>query len=161
MKPVPVPTLYEAIGGEAKVREVLQALYDRLFADPFVGFLFDGKDKAHIVEQQLAFTCRFLGGPQKYDGLPLPVAHAKLPLLPGHFNRRHHLLAQVLEERAVPEDVKRVWLQNRPIPAAERACILRRGAEKNARSRVMASPAGRPPKSDFVSESPGVGRRSV
>ena len=61
-----------AIGGEAKVRAVLQALYDRLFVDPMVGFLFEGKDKAHIVEQQLAFTCRFLGGPQVYEGMPLP-----------------------------------------------------------------------------------------
>jgi hemoglobin len=103
-------TLYEAIGGEGPVRQVLQRLYDRLFEDPIVGFLFEGKDKAHIVEQQLAFTCRFLGGPQRYEGLPLPVAHASLPLLPGHFDRRHRVLAEVLDECAVPADVKRVWL---------------------------------------------------
>jgi hemoglobin len=127
-----VPTLYEAIGGEARVREVLQALYDLLFADPFVGFLFEGKDKAHIVEQQLAFTCRFLGGPQKYDGLPLPVAHAKLPLLPGHFDRRHHLLAQVLEECAVPEDVKRVWLQ---IDRSLRPSVLASSEEARRKTR--------------------------
>jgi hemoglobin len=106
-----VPSLYEAIGGEPKVREVLQRLYDRLFVDPFVGFLFEGKDKARIVEQQVAFTCRFLGGPQTYDGLPLPRAHANLPLLPGHFDRRHRLLTQVLEECQVPLEVSRVWLQ--------------------------------------------------
>ena len=106
-----VPSLYEEIGGEAKVREVLQLLYDRLFVDPIVGFLFEGKDKAHIVEQQLAFTCRFLGGPQAYSGLPLPRAHANLPLLPGHFDRRHRLLGQALEECLVPAEVRRVWLQ--------------------------------------------------
>jgi hemoglobin len=106
-----VPSLYEEIGGEAKVREVLQLLYDRLFVDPIVGFLFEGKDKAHIVEQQLAFTCRFLGGPQAYSGLPLPRAHANLPLLPGHFDRRHRLLGQALEECQVPAEVRRVWLQ--------------------------------------------------
>jgi truncated hemoglobin YjbI len=104
-------SLYDAMGGEPRVRVVLQTLYDRLFVDPIVGFLFEGKDKAHIVEQQLAFTCRFLGGPQVYEGLPLPTAHANLPLLPGHFDRRHRLLTQVLEECAVPPDVRRVWLQ--------------------------------------------------
>ena len=104
-------SLYDAIGGEGRVREVLQSLYDCLFTDPMIGFLFEGKDKAHIVEQQLAFTCRFLGGPQIYEGKPLPVAHADLPLLPGHFDRRHRLLEQVLDERRVPQDVKRVWLQ--------------------------------------------------
>ena len=104
-------SLYESIGGEARVREVIQALYDRLFVDPMIGFLFVGKDKAHIVTQQVAFTCRFLGGPQVYEGLPLPRAHAALPILPGHFDRRHRLLEQVLAERGVPADVKRVWLQ--------------------------------------------------
>jgi len=106
-----VRSLYEAIGGEARVREVVQALYDRLFVDPMVGFLFEGKDKAHIVDQQVAFTSRFLGGPQTYDGMPLPKAHARLPLLPGHFDRRHRLLEQVLGDCGVPADVKRVWLE--------------------------------------------------
>jgi hemoglobin len=106
-----VTSLYGSIGGEARVREVIQALYDRLFVDPMIGFLFEGKDKAHIVTQQVAFTCRFLGGPQVYEGLPLPRAHAKIPILPGHFDRRHRLLEQVLGECGVPADVKRVWLQ--------------------------------------------------
>jgi hemoglobin len=104
-------SLYDTIGGEDRVREILQALYDRIFIDPMIGFLFEGKDKAHIVDQQVPFTCRFLGGPQVYEGKPLPAAHAHLPLLPGHFDRRHRLLQQVLDECNVPPDVKRVWLQ--------------------------------------------------
>ena len=125
-------TLYDAIGGEARVREVLQALYDRLFVDPMVGFLFAGKDKGHIVEQQAAFTCRFLGGPQRYDGKPLPEAHASLPLLPGHFDRRHRLLEIVLEERAVPEDVRREWLR---IDESLRPSVLASGQEAREKAR--------------------------
>jgi truncated hemoglobin YjbI len=127
-----VPSLYEAIGGEARVRAVLQALYDKLFVDPIVGFLFDGKDKAHIVEQQVAFTCGFLGGPQTYSGLPLPRAHANIPLLPGHFDRRHRLLGQALDECDVPEDVKRVWLQ---IDDALRPSVLAGSAAARAKTR--------------------------
>jgi truncated hemoglobin YjbI len=104
-------TPYEAIGGEAKVRAVLSLLYDKLFDDPMVGFLFEGRDKAHIIEQQVAFSCGFLGGPDRYLGKPLPEAHAHLPLLPGHFDRRHRLLEQVLSEQEVPEQVRRVWLR--------------------------------------------------
>ena len=103
-------TLYEAVGGEPAVLAIIEALYGKLFCDPMVGFLFDGKDKAHIVEQQVRFTCRFLGGPDRYTGKPLPEAHARLPLLPGHFDRRHRLLAQTLDEHRVPDEVKRVWL---------------------------------------------------
>jgi hemoglobin len=127
-----VTSLYESIGGEGRVREVIQALYDRLFDDAMIGFLFVGKDKAHIVAQQVAFTCRFLGGPQVYEGLPLPTAHAKLPLLPGHFDRRHRLLEQVLGEREVPADVKRVWLQ---IDEALRPSVLASAQEAREKTR--------------------------
>jgi len=127
-----VTSLYESIGGEARVREVLQALYDRLFDDPVVGFLFEGKDKAHIVDQQVAFTCQFLGGPQTYRGVPLPRAHAPLPLLPGHFDRRHRVLEQVLDACGVPADVKRVWLQ---IDQALRPSVLASAEEAREKTR--------------------------
>jgi hemoglobin len=124
-------TPYESIGGEQAVRAVLQALYDRLFDDPIVGFLFEGKDKAHIVEQQVAFTCSFLGGPQPYTGKPLPEAHAKLPLLAGHFDRRHFVLEQVLEQQSVPEEARTAWLR---IDAALRPSVL--AAAEDARERT-------------------------
>jgi truncated hemoglobin YjbI len=124
-------TPYEVLG-EAKIRAILQALYDQLFVDPMVGFLFQGKDKAHIVEQQLAFTCRFLGGPQRYTGKPLPEAHATLPLLPGHFDRRHHVLATLLEQHGVPEAIRRAWLS---IDESLRPSVLASGEEARDRTR--------------------------
>ena len=129
-------TLYEAIGGRERVRAVIKALYDRLFEDPIVGFLFEGKDKAHLVEQQLAFTCHFLGGPERYEGRPLPEVHAALPLLAGHFDRRHRLLEQVLEEQQVPQDVRRVWLS---IDTNLRSSVLSAGEEARAKTRLPES----------------------
>ena len=126
-------TMYEAIGGPERVRAILQSLYDRLFDDPIVGFLFQGKDKAHLVEQQLAFTCHFLGGPEKYEGRPLPEVHAALPLLAGHFDRRHRLLEQVLEEQHVPTDVRRVWLT---IDTNLRPSVLSAGEEARAKTHL-------------------------
>jgi hemoglobin len=119
-------TPYELIGGESAVRGVLEALYDRLFGDPIVGFLFEGKDKAHIVEEQVALSCSFLGGPQRYTGRALPEVHGALPLLPGHFDRRHWVLKQVLEDRAVPSEVRDAWLA---ADAALRGSILRSGED--------------------------------
>ncbi len=124
-------TPYEAIGGEAGVRAVLTALYDRLFDDPIVGFLFEGKDRERIVGQQTAFTCAFLGGSERYTGKPLPEAHAALPLLPGHFDRRHWLLKQVLEERGVPEEAREAWLR---VDEGLRGSVL--GAGEGARERT-------------------------
>ncbi len=125
-------TSYELLG-EAKIRAILQALYDQLFVDPIVGFLFEGKDKAHIVEQQVAFTCRFLGGPQRYTGKPLPEAHAALPLLPGHFDRRHHVLATLLDRHGVPDEAKQAWLH---IDQSLRSSVLASGAEARDKTRA-------------------------
>jgi hemoglobin len=122
-------TAYEAMGGESAVREVLSTLYDDLFVDPIVGFLFRASDKAHIVEEQVALTCAFLGGPQRYQGKPLPEAHAKLPLLPGHFDRRHRLLEQALEHHGVPDEARREWLR---IDEALRSSVLASGLAARA-----------------------------
>jgi truncated hemoglobin YjbI len=125
-------SLYEEMGGEPALRAVLQDLYDRLFDDSMVGFLFAGKDKAHLVEQQLAFTAAFLGGPKAYAGKGIREAHQELPLLPGHFDRRHHLLKKVLEERRVPERVKEEWLR---VDSSLRSSVLRSGEAARERAR--------------------------
>ncbi len=129
---VVVKSMYEMIGGEERVRAILQSLYDKLFEDPIVGFLFQPFDKQHIVETQLGFTCKFLGGPQEYAGRPLPEVHSKLPLLPGHFDRRHKLLAQTLDEQGVPEEAKRVWLR---IDQSLRPSILAAGEDAREKTR--------------------------
>lgn len=126
------PTPYEILGGEARVRAVVQALYDRLFEDPMVGFLFAGKDKARLVEHQVAFTCAFLGGPRRYVGKPLPEAHAQLPLLPGHFDRRHWLLREVLEEQGVAEEASAAWLS---IDQGLRQSVLSAAAQAREKTR--------------------------
>jgi hemoglobin len=124
---------YDSIGGERAVRAVLISLYDKLFSDPIVGFLFRGHDKARIVEQQVALTCSFLGGPQRYEGKPLPEAHAGLPLLPGHFDRRHQLLEEVLAYHRVPADGCTEWLR---IDEALRSSVLAAGREARERTRA-------------------------
>lgn len=128
-------TPYERIGGEAAVRTVVTKLYDALFLDPIVGFLFSGKDKQHIVDQQVVFTCGFLGGPQRYTGKSLPEAHAALPILPGHFDRRHFLLRRVLEQEGIDEDVRRVWLG---IDEGLRTSVLAAGRDARAKTQEPA-----------------------
>ena len=125
-------SLYDEIGGEAGLRAVLRTLYDRLFDDVMVGFLFAGKNKERLIEHQLWFTARFLGGPSRYEGKSIPDAHAALPLLPGHFDRRHHLLRQALAEHRVPPAVADEWLR---VDASLKGAVLRSGEEARERAR--------------------------
>jgi truncated hemoglobin YjbI len=125
-------SLYDDMGGEPAIRAVLRTLYDRLFDDVMTGFLFAGKDKEHLIEQQLWFTARFLGGPSRYEGKSIPEAHAALPLLAGHFDRRHHLLKQALAEHRVPAHVAEEWLR---VDASLKTAVLKTGEEARARAR--------------------------
>jgi hemoglobin len=138
-------TAYEAIGGEGPVRAVLDTLYEQLFADPVVGFLFEGKNRQRIVDQQVALTCAFLGGPQRYEGLPLPEAHSKIPLLPGHFDRRHLLLERTLRVQGVPESAAEEWLR---IDRSLRTSVLAAGEDARAKTHepddAKTLPNGRP-----------------
>jgi hemoglobin len=119
-------SLYDDIGGEEGLRTVLRAVYDRLFDDTMIGFFFAGKDKAELVEHQLWFTARFLGGPNRYEGRSLPDAHATLPILPGHFDRRHNILREVLEAHNVPEAVRTEWLR---VDQSLRHAVIKSGEE--------------------------------
>jgi truncated hemoglobin YjbI len=121
------------MGGEAALRRVLRTFYDRLFDDAMVGFLFDGKDKEKLIEHQLWFTARFLGGPSRYDGRSLPDAHAALPLLPGHFNRRHQILKEVLEAHHVPDAVCAEWLR---VDESLRTAVIKSGVDARERART-------------------------
>ena len=123
---------YDNAGGEGPIAAVIISLYDRLFEDPIVGFLFAGKDKKHIIEEQVTLTCSFLGGPQRYRGKPLPEAHAKLPLLPGHFDRRHRLLEEMLLAHSIPASVREAWLA---IDEGLRSSVLAAGEEARQRTR--------------------------
>ncbi|HSY23570.1 MAG TPA: group 1 truncated hemoglobin [Polyangiaceae bacterium] len=129
---------YDNAGGEGPIAAVIASLYDQLFEDPIVGFLFAGKDKKHIVEEQVLLTCSFLGGPQRYRGKPLPEAHAKLPLLPGHFDRRHRLLEQTLRAHSIPESVREAWLA---IDEGLRTSVLAAGESARELTRDPESPS--------------------
>jgi truncated hemoglobin YjbI len=116
---------------EEEVRACLYALYTRMQGDRMVGFFFEGRDVGSIVAGQVRLVRALLGAPERYEGTPLPQAHAALPLLPGHFDRRHTLLREVLEERGVDEKVKAAWLE---ADAAWRKAILAAG--EGARAEV-------------------------
>jgi hemoglobin len=116
---------YEEAGGEEAILRVLDDLYTQLFDDALVGFLFAGHDKARIVREQAVFVRRMLGDRTAvYRGKSIPDAHAELPILPGHFDRRHWLLREVLVAHGIPERAREAWLS---LDLALRDVILKVG----------------------------------
>jgi hemoglobin len=117
-------TFFARAGGEPAIRRVVSELYEQLFDDLMVGFLFQGHDRQRIIDQQTLFTSRMLGADFAYTGKPLPEAHASSPILPGHFDRRHHLLRQILETSGFEASAREAWLR---LDLALRPVILKQG----------------------------------
>lgn len=103
-------TAFEAAGGLDGIRSVVADFYDRLFSDVMVGFFFHGHDKGELTERQTQLVARALGGDVVYEGRPIREAHAGLPILPGHFDRRHRILAETLADHGVDGAARDAWL---------------------------------------------------
>lgn len=103
-------SLFEQLGGEVRLRAVLVDFYDQVFADVMIGYLFAGQDKARLIEREFEFTARSLGANVQYLGRGMRAAHAKHPIMRGHFNRRNVLLEQAIDRHGVPFEVKSAWM---------------------------------------------------
>ena len=138
-------SLFARLGGEAKLREIVNAFIDRVFADRMIGFFFRNADRARIKEMEYQLAAEFLGADVKYTGKPLGAAHANHPIMGGHFARRRQIFKETLEQFAVAEEIKSALLNHtdalRPLitpesgsdcdPVAARRRVIR--AQENPR----------------------------
>lgn len=103
--------LFERIGA-ARLRAVIDDFYRRIFDDVMIGFLFHGKDRAQLAQREYEFTARLLGADIAYSGRSMPDAHARSPILGGHFERRLKILRDTIRDHAVDDEVARVWIDH-------------------------------------------------
>jgi hemoglobin len=108
----PASSLFEKLGGEPKLREIIDTFIDRVFEDRMIGFFFGNADRERIKEFEYQLSAGFLGAPVKYQGRPLDQVHAKHPIMGGHFARRRQILRETLEFYQVPEEIMRAWLEH-------------------------------------------------
>jgi hemoglobin len=105
-------TLYEQLGGEAKLRAVIDDFVERVFDDIMIGFFFANADKERIKRFEFEHACALLGGPAAYAGRPLRQAHAAHPIRGGHFARRMQILRQVMAAHGLPPEVQKHWIDH-------------------------------------------------
>lgn len=103
--------LFERIGA-ATLRAVIEDFYARIFADVMIGFLFAGKDRARLIEKEYELTARLLGADVAYTGKPMREAHARSPILGGHFERRLEILRQTMAAHDVDAEVRDAWIEH-------------------------------------------------
>ena len=104
-------TPYDNIGPD-KLRLVIEDFYERLFRDVMIGFLFQGKPKEQLVQREWEFTANLLGGDVPYTGRTIRKAHARSPILGGHFERRLQILRETMDAHDVAQDVRHRWIEH-------------------------------------------------
>ncbi|HLN88230.1 MAG TPA: group 1 truncated hemoglobin, partial [Candidatus Limnocylindrales bacterium] len=97
--------LFQRLGGEAKLREIIDTFIDRVFADRMIGFFFRNADRGRIKELEYQLAAEFLGAEIKYSGRPLAKVHAKHPIMGGQFARRRQIFKETLEFFNVQEEI--------------------------------------------------------
>lgn len=105
-------SLYEKLGGESRLRDIIDTFVDRVFADRMIGFFFRNADRRRIKELEFQLAAGFLGAEIEYQGRPLEKVHANHPIMGGHFARRRQILSETLDFFEVPDEIKSAILHH-------------------------------------------------
>ena len=124
------PTPYQLLGGDAKVRELVERFYDLMELEPAYAQLrsVHGSSLVSAREKLYLFLSGWLGGPALYtDRFGHPMLRARhLPFAIGATERDQWMdcMVQAMEEVEVPQDLSQAlaqaffktadWMRNRP-----------------------------------------------
>ena len=104
--------LVDRLGGEARLRGILERFYGELVGDPMVGFFFAGHDLDKVIEGQYRFLLRAFGKVERFEGRNPGSAHVDMaPILRGHFDRRLRVLEQVLDREGLDPQDRDAWIR--------------------------------------------------
>jgi hemoglobin len=103
-------SMYDRLGGEPRLRSIIDDFVERVCGDMMIGFFFRDIDRPRLKELEFQHAAEHLGGGVTYRGRPLGAAHAKHRIMGGQFARRKELLRKTLVDHGVAQDIVEAWL---------------------------------------------------
>jgi hemoglobin len=103
-------SLFEQLGGEPKLRAIIDDFVDRCFDDAMIGFLFARADRDRIKRFEYEHAANHLGANVEYSGRPLDQAHGPHRIFGGQFARRRQILIETLRDHQAPAAVIEAWI---------------------------------------------------
>jgi len=97
-------TLFNKYGGFETFSKITSNFYKKVLDSPQVEHYFRDIDMDRLISHQTNFLAKALGGPDKFAGRDLALAHANMNISSEDFDEVVELLEEALEEAAV-EDV--------------------------------------------------------
>ena len=101
-----VKSLYDRLGGEPAVSAVVDDFAGRVLADTRVNAKFAKTDAGRLVANLKDFVCMATGGPCKYAGQSMKVAHHNMGVTQGEFGALVEDLVATLDKFNVPAKEK-------------------------------------------------------
>ncbi|HEV7717260.1 MAG TPA: group 1 truncated hemoglobin [Steroidobacteraceae bacterium] len=95
-------TLYDQIGGEAKMHAVAEEFTRTILADDRINFTFANTDLKKFTQLIFEQFCNLAGGPCKYTGRDMKTSHEKLNIDNAMFNALTEDLYIAFERVHVP-----------------------------------------------------------
>ncbi|CAN7624787.1 globin [Paenibacillus sp. LjRoot56] len=112
--------LYDYIGGETTIRNIVDAFYPKVLAHPLLAPIFP-KDMEPLIEKQFQFLTQFFGGPSLYTdehGNPMMRArHAPFPITRERADAWLACMQRALEEVVPSNEVRAIILDRLKGPA--------------------------------------------
>lgn len=99
-------SLYERLGGEATIDQVVEIFYRKVLSDCRIQHFFDGIEMAQQIARQKVFLSMIFSGPDNYSGRGMREGHRSLVmqgLNDSHFDVIVELLGATLRELSVDE----------------------------------------------------------
>jgi len=101
---------FEQLGGEPKLKAIVDDFVDRCFEDTMIGFLFQRADRKRIKKFEYEHAAEHLGANVQYGGRPLDQAHGPHRIFGGQFARRRQILIDTLHDHEVPPSIIDAWI---------------------------------------------------
>lgn len=81
------PTLYERLGGEKKIRELVTDIVALHYKNPTIKTRFENakKSQSELINILTGFVCSGTGGPQEYKGMGMIEAHKGMNISDAEF----------------------------------------------------------------------------
>ncbi|MBP3965794.1 MULTISPECIES: globin [Paenibacillus] len=113
-------TIYEAVGGVAGIKGIVESFYPKVLKNPLIGPLFPPNIQP-VMEKQTMFLTQFFGGPSLYSdeyGHPMMRArHLPFPITPERAEAWLGCMREALAETDLPAELQEVMLDRLSGPA--------------------------------------------
>lgn len=91
-------TLYEKLGGEDAINQVVDSFYEKILSDTETSPFFDGVDMEKQRQKQKNFIVFVTGGPKAYTGKNMKEAHSNMAIANKDFDNVCNHLVNTLKE---------------------------------------------------------------